>query len=177
MEVMNKSDINISLLKLLFLTTILIFDVCISYSQPNLPQRSMTVSATQAIHFGSFFCISNLQGTVTVGYDGSRTSTGGVTLLSMAPTSQPAIFDIKLCPGRNVIITYDAKTELIGSNGGPTLTLEIGPTEKGISGSSFTTNSDCNFITQMRMGGKLNIPYNATPGTFTGSFDIIFNQE
>jgi hypothetical protein len=94
----------------------------------------------------------------------------------MAPTAQPAIFEIKLCQGRNVIITFSATTTLTGSNGG-SLTLDIGPTEKGINGASFTSNSDCNFITPLRVGGTLNIPGTAIPGTYTGSFDITFNQE
>ena len=147
-----------------------------SFAQPDLPQRSLTVTATQAIHFGTLCVTGGAGGTVTVGYDGTRTSTGNIALLSIAPTAQPAIFEIKLCQGRNVIITFSATTTLTGSNGG-SLTLDIGPTEKGINGASFTTNSDCNFITPLRVGGTLHIPGTAIPGTYTGSFDITFNQE
>jgi hypothetical protein len=94
----------------------------------------------------------------------------------MAPIAQPAIFEVKLCQGRNVIITFSATTILTGSNGG-SLTLNIGPTEKGISSANFTTNSDCNFVTPLRVGGTLNIPGTAIPGNYTGSFEITFNQE
>jgi hypothetical protein len=162
--------------KSLILTIFLIVYANTIYAQPDLPQRTLTVTATQAIHFGTFCITGGAGGTVTVGYDGSRISTGDVLLLSAVPTAQPAIFEIKLCQGRNVIITFSATTTLTGSNGG-SLTLDIGPTEKGISGASFTTNSDCNFITPLRVGGTLHVPGTAIPGTYTGDFEITFNQE
>ena len=147
-----------------------------SFAQPVLPQRTTTVTATQSIHFGTFCVTGGAGGTVTVGYDGSRTSTGSILLLSVAPTAHPAIFEIKLCEGRNVTITFDATTILTGNNGG-SFTLDLGPTEKGLSGSSFPANSDCNFITPLRMGGTLHIPGTAIPGTYTGNYTITFNQQ
>ena len=167
---------NYSFLKLLFLTTVLFLCVCFSYAQPVLPQRTITVTPTQGIHFGTFCLTSTSGGTITVGYDGSRNKTGDIALLTKAPTAHPAIFEIKLCEGRNVIINFDVTTILTGSNGG-TLTLNLGPTEKGINGASFLTNSDCNFITPLRMGGTLLVPGTAIPGTYTGSFAITFNQQ
>jgi hypothetical protein len=162
--------------RLLLITTVLFLFTIASYAQPALPERSLTVTPTQAIHFGTLCVTGGAGGTVTVGYDGTRTSTGSITLLSVSPTAQPAIFEIKLCEGRNVIITFSPTTILTGSNGG-SLTLDIGPTEKGPNGAGFTTNSDCNFVTPLRVGGTLHIPGTATPGTYTGSFDITFNQE
>jgi hypothetical protein len=165
-------------IQLRFLLTAIVFCMCLSlsHSQPPLPQRELTVTATQAIHFGTICVTGGSGGTVTVGYDGNRTSTGSISLLAMAPTAQPAIFEVKLCQGRNVIITFSATTILTGSNGGE-LTLDIGPTERGASTASFPTNGDCNFITPLRVGGTLNIPGSAVPGTYTGSFDITFNYE
>jgi hypothetical protein len=175
-EMMKALNINEGFLKLLFLVTVLFFCVNSSFAQPALPQRTLTVTSTQSIHFGTFCISGGAGGTVTVGYDGSRSSLGDIILLSMSPTAQPAIFEIKLCQGRNVIITFDATITLTGSNGG-SLTLDIGPTEKGGNSASFTTNNDCNFITPLRMGGTLHVPGTAIPGTYTGSFDITFNQE
>lgn len=162
-------------LKLLFFTMAFFFCVNLSFAQPGLPQRTITVTPTQAINFGTISATGS-GGTVTVGWDGSRSSTGDIYLLATAPTAQPAIFEIKLCQGRNVIITYAATTILNGDNGG-TLTLNIGPTEKGINGVSFLTNNDCNFITPLRVGGTLHVPGTVIPGAYTGSFDITFNQE
>ena len=163
-------------LKLLLITTVLFVCVNISFAQPVLPQRSITVTATQGIHFGTICLAGSSGGNVILGWDGSRTSTGDILLLSIAPTAHPSVFEIKLCEGRNVVITFDATTILNGSNGG-SLTFDNGPTEKGPNGSSFSTNSDCNFITTMRMGGTLHIPGAAIPGTYTGSFAITFNQQ
>jgi hypothetical protein len=149
-------------------------------AQPVLPPRSITVNSTQALHFGTF-CLENTGssgGTVSVDWQGNRTSTGQVYLLPTAPIHQAAIFEISLCQGRSVVISYPQTTILTGSNGG-TMTLYIGPTEKGESGSTFQVNGDCNFITQLRVGGKLIVGSNsANPGgTYTGSFSIIFNQQ
>ncbi len=172
MKGLNKNN---GFLKLLFLTTVLFFCINSSFAQPILPQRSLTVTATQAIQFGTL-CVGSSGGTITVNWNGSKSSTGDVIPLSMAPAAQPAIFEIILCQGRNVIITFSPTATLTNGTGG-SLTLHIGPTEQGISGASFTTNSDCNFITPLRVGGMLDIPGNAPPGTYTGSFDITFNQE
>jgi len=165
-----------SLLKLLLLTAALFLCVSFSYSQPVLPQRTLTVTATQSIHFGTLCPMGWPGGTVIVGWDGSRTSTGNLLLLSMSPTAQPAIFEVKLCEGRSISITFDATTTLTGSNGG-SLTLDLGPTEKGPNGASFATNGDCNFVTPLRMGGTLHVPGTAIPGTYSGSFAITFNQQ
>ena len=171
----NRKNTNTIFLKLLFFTIVLFFCVNYSFAQPSLPQRTITVTPTQAINFGTF-SVSGSGGTVTVGYDGSRTSTGGVTLLSISPTAQPAIFEIKLCQGRSVIITFSSITSLYGNNGS-SLMLDIGPTEKGINGSSFVTNGDCNFITLLRVGGTLQVSGATLPGIYIGSFAITFNQE
>jgi hypothetical protein len=173
---MRALNTNNGFLKLLIFTAVLIVCANVIYSQPELPQRSLTVTATQSIHFGTFCVTGGAGGTVTVGYDGSRTSTGDIVLLSTAPFAQPAIFEIKLCQGRNVIISFSATTTLTGNLGG-SLVLDIGPTENGIIGATFLTNSDCNLITPLRVGGTLNIPGTAITGTYTGSFDITFNQE
>jgi hypothetical protein len=149
------------------------------YSQPSLPPRSFTVNATQALNFGTF-CLNSLSssgGSVQVDWQGNRSSTGQIILLNNN-TWSPAIYEIKLCSGRNVIITYSPTTTLSGSNGG-SLTLNIGPTEKGGYGSSFPVNYDCNFITPIRVGGTLIIGNNsANPaGTYSGNFSITFNQQ
>lgn len=156
----------------------MIFVVCVSFSfaQPALPQRTLIVTPTQSIQFGAFCLTGGAGGTVTVGWDGHRTTTGNIVLLAAAPTAQPAIFEIKLSQGRNVNISFEASTSLSGSAGG-LITLEIGPTEKGPNGCSFSTNNDFNFITPLRVGGTLHISGSAPPGTYTGSFNITFNQE
>ncbi|MFZ4400309.1 MAG: DUF4402 domain-containing protein [Bacteroidales bacterium] len=148
-------------------------------AQPALPNRSVTVVATQAINFGAF-CLQTVAssgGTVQLDWQGNRSSTGQVVLLN-SDSYYPAIFEIQLCQGRTVIITYPPTTTLTGSNGG-FLTLNIGPTEKGGNGASFEVNNDCNFVTRLRVGGTLTVGNNsANPGgIYTGSFSITFNQQ
>jgi len=159
------------LLKLLSLATILFFCIHFSFAQ-NVP---LTIKARQALNFGTI-CQLGSGGTVTVGYDGRRTSTGNILLLGKAPTAQAAIYEIKLCPAGNVQITFEATTILTSGNGA-SLTLDIGPTEKGLNGCIFMTNSDCNTPTFLYVGGTLHIQGNAISGNFSGSFSITINQQ
>lgn len=157
---------------------IIAFLGCITqiHAQPGLPQRTITTTATQVIHFGSFCLTGAGGGTVTVGYDGTRSATGDILLLSITPLAQAAIFEIKLCQGRTVTMTYDPSTTVTGNNGG-SFNLDIGPTEKGISGVEFPVNNDCNFITTLRVGGTLTIPAGSLIGTYSGNFSMTFTQE
>ncbi len=161
--------------KILFFVFIIFFFQKITFAQPTLPQRTLTVAATQSLHFGAFCITGSGGGTITVGYDGSRSSTGDIALLAISPIATPAIFEVKLCEGRNVIITFNPTTTLTGSSN--SLSLDIGPTEKGATGASFLTNGNCNFINQIRVGGTLNVPGTSESGTYSGSFNITFNNE
>ena len=67
----------------------------ISFAQPAFPQKTITVTPTQSIHFGTLSTFGS-GGTVVVGWDGSRTSTGDIVLIPISPVAQPAIFEIKL---------------------------------------------------------------------------------
>jgi len=164
-----------------YLFIIILFFISLQiYSQPALPARSVTVQTSQALNFGTFSLgsISSMGGTVTVGWDGSRYASGDIILLNYSPGHTPAIFEVNLCQGRNIIVTYNPTAVLTGSNGG-TLTLNIGPTEKGDSGSSFPVNNNCQFITPLRVGGTLDVGSDASNpgGVYTGSFSITFNQQ
>lgn len=173
---MISSQLNTPFLYLISSLVIMLCNISRIEGQPPLPQRTLTVSATQPLHFGTFALAGPGGGTVTVGYDGTRSSTGQIFLSAKTPSAQPAIFDIKLCQGRNVTITFSPTTVLTGSNGG-SLLLALGPTEKGTNGASFTVNNNCDFITILRVGGTLNIPGNSPPGIYSGSFEITFEQE
>lgn len=150
------------------------------YAQPALPSHQISVTATQSLNFGSF-CLASINGiggSVTVDWQGIRTATGDVLLMPLLPMSQPAIFQIQLCQGRNIILEYSPVNILTGSNGG-SLTLNLGPSEYGPSGSSFPVSGDCNFITTLRMGGTLVVgDYSQNPeGSYSGTFEIICNYE
>ncbi|WP_321438012.1 DUF4402 domain-containing protein [uncultured Bacteroides sp.] len=146
---------------------------------PDLPQRSGTVSSTQNLQFGDLTIQSGSSGgTVSVGYDGSRTATGNVCLLNLGNTPHQAIFEFKLCPGRTVTITYPETTLLTGSNGG-SITLHVGPTNFGTSGSVFTSNKGCDDVHLIYVGGTIDVGSIASnpAGLYTGSFSLTFVQE
>jgi len=156
----------------MFIASIFFFCLNASYAQPNLPQRTITVQPTQDIDFGKFCVIA--EGTITVDWQGIVSTTGGVIPITNS-NAHPAIFDIKLCQGRNVTITYNPTTNI--NSGTPSLLLHVGDTEKGPSGSKFPVSSDCNFITTLRVGGTLDVPGGSPTGVYTGSFSMTFTQE
>jgi len=138
--------------------------------------QTIIATQTQAINFGTYCVNGTGGGTVSIGWDGTRTSTGNIVLLNITPYAQPAIFEIKLLKGNSVTFTYFPMGILTGSNGG-TLSFDIGPTEHGINGSSFTVNTNANYLIPFKVGGTLHIPANAIQGTYSGNFDITFQQE
>jgi hypothetical protein len=147
-------------------------------AQPGLPLRAATVTATQSLSFGDLTLLSgSAGGTATVDYTGSRSKTGSVLLLNLGTPVQPAIFELKLCPGRVVVITYPPTITL--SAGGHSMTLHIGPTSVGSSGDSFITNKGCDDTHLISVGGTLDIgSISANPsGLYTGSFDLTFVQQ
>ena len=162
--------------KLLLLSVVCYLIVIQSFAQPVGKEQSLTVTAVQFIHFGTFYLMGFSGGTITVGFDGTRTSTGGVILLANAPIAQPAIFEIKSCKGHNIILSFNPKTTLTSSNGGK-LMLDIGPTNRGINGSGFAIKNDCKFIIPLRIGGTLHIPGTAPPGVYRGNFDFTCKEE
>ena len=143
--------------------------------QPALPQRTVEVTPTQSISFGQFFDKGGNGGTITVNWQGVRTTTGDIYPIPSSPVT-PAIYAVKLCQGRTVNITYPESATLTDGNGF-SLKLDIGPTEKGANGAIFATENNCNFITLLRVGGTLHIPPNTPTNSFTGNFSIYFEQQ
>jgi hypothetical protein len=166
---MTVSHFNKPFLKLLFF--ILFSCLNTAYSQPSLPQRTVSATPTQPIDFGTFYVTS--AGTITVNWQGSVSTTGGVVVVSSV-NARPAIFDITLCQGRNVTLTYNPTTTI--TNGAISITLTLGDTEKGPNGTTFRVDTNCTFITTLRVGGTLDIPNGAATGVYTGSFSMNFTQ-
>ncbi len=164
-----------TLIQKLWLFSILSF-FCLNglFAQFELSQHSIKVTATQLLNFGAFCMTGNSGGTITVAFDGSRTCTGGIVLLANAPIAAPAIYEIKLLQGQKISITYDPKTILTNNNGSKLL-LDVGPSDKGINGSSFTIGNGDSFSNQLRLGGTLHIPGTALQGNYSGNFDITLN--
>ena len=173
---MNSPFLTGSFLKKIFFTVTISLCYCMVFAQSDKSQNLITAAAAQAIQFGAFCITGGAGGTITVAYDGNRTCTGDIVLLPANPIAVPAIFELKFCPGKNVTINFDAATTVYGTHG-PTLKMDIGPTEKGLRGYTFTTDTDCNAVTSLRVGGTLHIPGNTRPGNYSATFTITFKQE
>ncbi len=147
-----------------------------SFAQSDATQRRLSFTVVQTMHFGSLCLTGTSGGTVSIGYNGVRSSHGSVAILSTGTSARPAEFEVKLCHGKNLIITFSSSIHLIGSHGGA-LQLEIGPTDNGTNAVILSPNSDCNVIIPLHLGGTLHVPGSAIPDTYSGSFSIIFNNE
>lgn len=156
----------------LFLFTAVFLCVYSISAQPSLPSRSISVMPTQPIEFGVF--VLNGGGSIEVTHQGNVITNGVISINTMDVT--PAIFEVKLCQGRTVTINYATSVMLTGSNGGQ-LELIIGPTEKGGNDAEFAVDTNCNFTTILRVGGKLIVPINTVPGKYIGSFPVTFTQK
>jgi len=166
-------------ISLIFIVIMNIFVGCELYAQPSLPQRSFTANPIQTLSFGDISILPGSSGgTVTLDYNGNPSTSGSVVLLNLGGTRQQAIYEFKLCPGRLVTITYPPTVTLTGSNGG-SMTLHLGATNLGVSGSSFYTNAGCDNIQRIKQGGELDIgSIVANPqGVYTGTISITFNQQ
>ncbi len=155
------------------LITILLTSSLISFAQPRLPSRSLSVTATQGIHFGTFCVTGETGGTITLTSNGIRSSIGEIILLDVPPLAQPAIFELKLCLSRTVYIYFDPPEVSLTGTGG-SLRLQLGPTDKGGNGAGFLINADCNYVTTLRVGGTLTATAAALPGNYSGPFAINF---
>ena len=160
--------------KVFNLTIALLLCYSSSLAQPALPQRSNTLKAIQPIHFGSFCITGGSGGTVTVGYDGSRSATGDIVLLNVPPFAQPAIFEIKLGQSATVCFNYEPPyLQLTGGSG--SIAFVVGPTDKGPNGALFATNA--NIVSQLRVGGTLTVMGSSPPGFYSGIFAISFSRQ
>jgi Domain of unknown function (DUF4402) len=160
--------------KVFNLTLALLICFSSSLAQPALPQRFNTLRAIQPIHFGSFCITGGSGGTVSVGYDGSRSATGDIVLLNVPPFAQPAIFEIKLGQSASVCFNYEPPYLLL-TGGSGSVAFVVGPTNKGPNGALFTTNA--NTVSQLRVGGTLTVMGSSPPGFYSGIFAISFSRQ
>lgn len=141
---------------------------------PPPPQRPIEVNSTsQGLSFGAFYHGAS-GGTITVAPTGARTSTGSVVALSTG-TFTPAMFEIKGTPGTIVTILNGSDVFLTGSNGG-TIRLTIGESSPS---SPFLLSLPFPQKMQLFVGGTLTIGNSSAnpPGSYSGSFVVIFNQQ
>jgi hypothetical protein len=126
---------------------------------------AQTVSVVQDLSFGTFAAGGG--GTVTVTPSGGRTSGGGVILFGGGGFNDGGSANVVVTgtTGSNFSITLPASASLINSGGG---SMAI----SGFSSAPFGSGGS-----QIAIGATLNVPSQAAPGNYTGSFDIIASYE
>lgn len=131
-----------------------------------------SVTTVQDLTFGAFTRGGN-GGTVTVSSQGERSATGSVILLNLGESYHPALFDVTAPAGTIISITNGPDVNLQGSNGG-TMNLHV---ESSYPASPLI--ADPSGISRISIGGTLSVGDAATspPGSYTGTFDIIFNNQ
>ncbi len=141
--------------------------------QPH-PPRPLQVFTVKDINFGAF-CQGISGGTVIISSSGFRSTTGDIQQLNLGYQFYPAIFEIEALPGTIISITYGGNAIMTGSNGG-TLTMQPGGSNPQ---SPFGTTINPPGRTQITVGGTLIVgnPNANPPGSYSGTFTVVFNQE
>ncbi|HHN47547.1 MAG TPA: DUF4402 domain-containing protein [Bacteroidales bacterium] len=142
---------------------------------PFPPPNQLQVFNQQGLGFGSFY-VGASGGTVVISPGGSRSTTGTVMGLASDP-GMPAIFNVRLIPGRLVHISFSASATLTRAGGSETMTITGFTSDKP--GNNFVTSGGHPFINPVQVGGTLNVgSISANPaGNYQGFFEVTFIQE
>ncbi len=148
--------------------------VCISLSAQPDPPQPIAVTTTQNLAFGAFYHGAS-GGDITITTAGSRTATGDIVLLGMSYVFSPALFDIAASEGTLINLVPLSDITLTGSNGG-SMILHFSVPDPEF---PFTISTIPPATTRMKIGGILSVeePGSNPPGSYSGSFDLIFIQE
>jgi hypothetical protein len=139
------------------------------------PPRPIVVTATaQSLAFGAFYH-GPAGGSVSVSPASSRSSSGSVVLLGLGYIFSAAMFEIVGNPGTVITLLNGSDVTLAGSNGG-SMTLSIGSSNPV---SPFVLTNSYPVPTQLTVGGTLTVGNSGAnpPGSYGGTFEIIFNQQ
>lgn len=136
------------------------------------PPRPIKVTVVENLAFGAFYT-GAAGGTVTVDAGGSRTSSGDVVLLGMSVVFAPAHYTIRGNEGTWVSLTF---SPLITLSGPGTMTFTL---DSALPDFQFALEFHTPVDNHVYVGGTLTVgpPLSNPPGTYSGTFDITFNQE
>lgn len=153
---------------------LIIFSLSSSLVHGQRPPRPITVNKTVDLAFGAFYQGAT-GGNVYVSASNIRTADGGVVLLGMGYTVAPAVFSVSGNPGTLVTVLLGPAVLLNGSNGG-SMTLTLDSNTSPVSPFVLTGGSPA--TKDLTVGGKLTVgsPASNPPGSYSGTFTIIFNQ-
>jgi hypothetical protein len=139
------------------------------------PPRPIVVTVTpQTLSFGAFYH-GGIGGTVAISPLGARSATGDVVLLNLGFSFSTALYEIVGNPGTVITLLNGPDVPLSGSNGG-SMTLQIGQSNPL---SPFVLTNPYPMPTQINVGGTLTVGNSLAnpPGSYSGTFDITFNQQ
>ena len=129
---------------------------------------AQTVTATQALAFGSFAAAA-VAGTVTVTAGGTRSSGGGVILVPSGGGGA-ASFSVTGSPGATYAITLPSNGSVLLSSGSNTMGVNnftSSPTSNGqLSGGGSQT---------LMVGATLSVGASQARGSYSGTFDVTVN--
>ena len=128
--------------------------------------RFLTITNVSTLEFGSV-SVSATAGTVVIGTDGMRFSTGGV-VINPSGSYTPARFFIEGKPNTNFSIKLPEKVQLRDGNGN---TIDV---------DNFNTNVDSgtldsNGVVEIKVGGQINLDANQNTGEYSGTMVVELN--
>jgi hypothetical protein len=133
---------------------------------------AVEVRNAQFLNFGAF-TVGPTGGTISVSYNGGRSSTGDIHLLNIGSSGVSyALFDVYANPGTILQIQYPMEIKLIGPAGSD-VTLTIDPDREIDTGRIFVTTQNPH---EVYVGGTLTIPNGEAgpPGNYNGTFSLTF---
>ena len=157
-------------LRIFSLLAFLLFAVFQVKAQENPPiPIEVEVRNAQFLNFGKF-TVGAAGGTVVIGPQGSRTSTGDIYLLGN--DFSYAIFDVYSNPGTLIQVQSYSDTYLMGPTNNQ-LRLEIRPSVDVYPGQTFITTGSS---FPVYVGGTLHVPSGNTvqPGSYNATFNLTF---
>lgn len=133
---------------------------------------AISISSNQDLLFGQIVS-DTVGGAVTIGNDGTRTSTEPVLLSqsgSLYSTVQQAVFAITGEPGYVYTITLPSSAVTLSGTGStpPTMTVDTftsNPTSTGTLDATLGTST-------LNVGATLHVGANQTPGLYSGTFSV-----
>jgi hypothetical protein len=168
----NRSLFSKALLLPVMLVFLVIFTAEALAQEP--PPRPVEVTVAQPLAFGAF-SHGLAGGSVIIDQTSNRTSTGDIILLNLGFLYAAATYRLVANQGTIINIMNGPDVSMTGSNGGSML-LHLGASNPV---SPFVIGTTPPGYTELRVGATLTVGNAAAnpPGSYSGTFDIIFIQE
>jgi hypothetical protein len=129
--------------------------------------QPLQIAKTADLAFGNI-ASGTADGTVVIAVDGSRTSTGGVTLIEAGNVSNAASFDITGYADASFTIEVPASIVIETEGGADQMTVN-----NFVSSLGADSVLDVNGEATLEVGATLNVSAQQAAGLYSGSFDVI----